>query len=287
MFLGSSEDSLDELARYAGETVSLGQRVRIIDIAADAGRGMGVWEELHGLAATPARFSDLVREKGYEIHGCPADAYLPQLTEWAGRDEDELASWLEARMEFCLRALGADRANGARARIARRFALIYAAGCLAAEFGILPWTWKEMLWAVKACYDRVILPPDALTEHTPERSIAVVRDYIERNGHGFIDTGLRRRSLTKEDLQSAGGAVHRGQDGRREFLFTNAQFRGDVCAGLPAEEVYGDLKAAVLVHCQAGGKWGVTRDLPEPLGRIRVISVKEAILEWRPPEVVA
>jgi putative DNA primase/helicase len=187
-------------------------------------------------------------------------------------------------MEFCLRALGADRANGARARIARRFALVYAAGCLAAEFGILPWTWKEMLQAVKDCYGRVILPPDALTEHTPERSIAAVRDYIERNGHRFIDTGSRRRSLTKEDLQSAGGAVHRRHDGTREFLFTSAQFRGEICDGLPAEQVYGDLKAAVLVHCQEGGKWSVTRDLPEPLGRVRVISVKAAILKWKPPE---
>ncbi len=185
-------------------------------------------------------------------------------------------------MEFCLRALGADRANGARARIARRFALVYAAGCLAEKFGILPWTWKEMLKAVMDCYDRVILPPDALTTHTPKRSIATVRDYIERNGHRFIDTGSRRRPVTKEDLQSAGGVVHQRHDGTREFLFTNAQFRGEICDGLPAEQVYGDLKAAVLVHCQEGGKWSVTRDLPEPLGRVRMISVEEAILEQEP-----
>lgn len=76
--------------------------------------------------------------------------------------------------------------------------------------------------------------------------------------------------------------MHRGQDGRREFLFTNAQFRGEICDGLPADQVNGDLKAAVLVHCQEGGKWSVTRDLPEPLGRVRMISVKEAILKWRP-----
>ncbi|HEX8232453.1 MAG TPA: hypothetical protein VF559_03780, partial [Caulobacteraceae bacterium] len=68
-------------------------------------------------------------------------------------------------------------------------------------------------------------------------------------------------------------------DGKREFLFTSGQFRGPVCAGLPADQVYSDLKAAGFVYWQKGEKWSVTRDLPEPLGRARMISVQENIMD--------
>ncbi len=85
--------------------------------------------------------------------------------------------------------------------------------------------------------------------------------------------------MSGDDLRSAGGVVHRRPDGKREFLFTNDQFRGPVCAGLPADQVYSDLKAAGLVYWQKGGKWSVTRDLPEPLGRVRMISIKEMIVD--------
>jgi putative DNA primase/helicase len=229
-FLGSSEHSLDELARHAGESVSLGQRVRIVDIAADAGRGMGVWEELHGLATTPARFSDLVRERAHEIYGCPADAYLTHFVEWIGRDADELEAWLKARMEVCLRALGADRASGARARVARRFALVYAAGRLAAKFGILPWARKEMLQAVKDCYDRVILPPDALREATADRE-------ADAEAHA-AEVAARIRRWIADDARFAATVGADFDPGRvDDYEVIHDRDRGEAVALVPRERL--------------------------------------------------
>jgi hypothetical protein len=68
-----------------------------------------------------------------------------QLADRIGRDEDGPRSWLEKRMDYYLANVALDQSGGVRARIARRFALVYAADRLASEFGILPWTWKEAL----------------------------------------------------------------------------------------------------------------------------------------------
>ena len=51
------ERSLDALAAFLKEEVSPGQRARIVDIDANAGRGMGVWHRVHPAGTPPARFS--------------------------------------------------------------------------------------------------------------------------------------------------------------------------------------------------------------------------------------
>ena len=63
LFLGTSERTQAEMARDAGMRLQGGQVVRNVDVRADAGRGMGVWEELHG-ARSPAAFSDRFRANG-------------------------------------------------------------------------------------------------------------------------------------------------------------------------------------------------------------------------------
>ena len=51
-----------------------------------------------------------------------------------------------------------------------------------------------------------------------------------------------------------------------------------MCAGLSARLALRHLADAGLLNVQEGGKTTVTRDFPGPLGRARVVSVREEIL---------
>jgi hypothetical protein len=90
-----------------------------------------------------------------------------------------------------------------------------------------------------------------------------------------------RGSLTKDELAAAPGAVYPRRGGGREFVFDYGRFEHGPCAGLLVGLALLHLGDARLLNVQEGGKTTVTRDFPEPLGRARVVSVKEEILRRR------
>jgi putative DNA primase/helicase len=277
-YLGSSEESQDEMARAAAQTLTWGQRVRSSDITADAGRGLGVWEELHSTVITPALFADRLRNAALEYHGAAGDAFLERLVDATCTQQEWVTKFLSTRIKKFLSAVGSSGWDTAQTRIATRFALVYAAGSLAFKFGVLPWDWKHRLWAVTTCYQRIIVPAEALAPHTASDVIAAVRSYISGNKDRFIDLGSKT-AITKDELDAAYGVIYPSKKGKVEYLIANRRFRNAVCAGLPAERVFEDLCAAGLMNVQQGGKRGVTRDFPRPLKRARVISIKHEILE--------
>ena len=131
-FLSTGETPIgDKIAENGGKPMA-GQAVRVLDIPADAGAGMGVFEELHGFKNS-AQLADAF--KGMKDYGHAARAFLQRLA-----DDPEDA---RQRVENHMRAFEKDNcpagADGQVKRVLRRFALIAAAGQLAADFGVLPW----------------------------------------------------------------------------------------------------------------------------------------------------
>src|SRR6266446_4954990 len=60
LFLSSGELSLADKMAEAGKRVRAGQEVRLVDVPADAGAGMGIFEDLHG-AASPGELAEILR----------------------------------------------------------------------------------------------------------------------------------------------------------------------------------------------------------------------------------
>ncbi|WP_428492537.1 DUF927 domain-containing protein [Rhodopila sp.] len=277
LYMGSTEHSQDQLATICGHPLAAGQLVRLVDVAADAGCGMGVLEELHDPTTSPSRFSDKLRDAALQCYGTAGHAFLEQLVEWTHADPEAAAVYIERRMNFYLRHVNANAWGGPVARVARLFAFVYASGRLANKFGVLPWPWKDMLGAVSTVHQRILLPANAIALRTPKSSIDAVAGYITTNRDRFVDL-TKRTSMTAAELQSAYGILYPTGSGSKEFLFANERFRNAVCAGLPADEVLSHLAAANFLRVQKGGKRTVTRDFPKPLGKARVISIKAAIV---------
>ena len=113
-YLGSSEETLDEMAKVARQTITWGHRVRGSDIRADAGRGMGVWEELHSPSRSPAAFADRLRKAAHEYHGVAGHAFLLALVEAVCTRREWVGKFVHARMKAYLKAVGAHGWNAAQ-----------------------------------------------------------------------------------------------------------------------------------------------------------------------------
>jgi len=134
MFLSTGELSLNDKIAEAGKRSRAGQSVRVIDIPADAGKGLGAFDTLHGFTSGAALADQLKR--GGEAHsGHAARAFLEQIT-------NDLAATVEVLREYMAAWLAANtppKSDGQVGRVAARCALVAAAGELATALGILPW----------------------------------------------------------------------------------------------------------------------------------------------------
>jgi len=85
VFLSTGEISLADHMMTVGRQVHAGQEVRIIFIAADASKGMGCFEDLHG-AASPDQFANQLNSATQAYYGTPSIAFLQR---WAFRSRPE------------------------------------------------------------------------------------------------------------------------------------------------------------------------------------------------------
>ena len=106
----------------------------MIDIPADAGAGMGLFETLHGFNR-PAGLAEALRDATQRHYGHAARAFLKRLVADLPAIKDEVREMIgDIVHKIC--PIGAD---GQVQRVARRFALVACAGEMAISFGVVPW----------------------------------------------------------------------------------------------------------------------------------------------------
>ncbi len=176
-FLSTGEISLAAKLAEDGLTSMAGQETRFIDLEADAGAGMGTFENIHG-AETAAAFADAINKLCHEHYGHAARAYLKPLLSDPGEAVAEAQHLMDVFMSHaCPQHLAAQVT-----RAAKRFALVAAAGELAALWGILPWPGGTAMDAASRMFREWLErrgTPGALESM---RALAQVRAMIEKHG---------------------------------------------------------------------------------------------------------
>lgn len=147
IFLSTGEIALEDKIREGGGQIAAGMSVRIIDLRADAGAGLGIFENLHG-APDAAAFAQSIRTAAGQCYGTAARAFLRAIVPDLDRIRLELAG---LRKDFTVAALppGAD---GQVRRVADRFALVAAAGDLASALGVTGWPVGTAREAALRCF---------------------------------------------------------------------------------------------------------------------------------------
>eukprot|EP01037_Dinobryon_pediforme_P016102 gene16102-16278_t len=176
MILSSGEVGLSDLARLTRtkERTYAGQELRLLDIDADQGRGLGCWHKLHD-APSAAAFSETVKGAALENYGHA----LPLFVERLLLDEVRLIErFRQFEAEF-LRDVLRDGDHGQIRRGAQRFAVVAAAGELASELDVAPWPAGEAHLGAVTLFKRWAEKFGRTAAREDADVIRVVRRYLE------------------------------------------------------------------------------------------------------------
>ncbi|MFN9585648.1 MAG: DUF927 domain-containing protein [Pseudomonadaceae bacterium] len=148
LFLSTGEKTLAQHMAEAHKELKAGMEVRLLAVPADASKGLGLFEVLHGFDDAAA-LSDALKARAGRFYGSPALAFLSALCE-PGKLRGYAAMVRSTVERFTADALPAS-ASGQAQRAAARFGLAAAAGELATALGVTGWPDGTATHAARVC----------------------------------------------------------------------------------------------------------------------------------------
>lgn len=272
LFLSAGEVGLADLVTEGGGKVRAGQQVRVLDIAADAGAGLGLFEQLPP-GVTAGQFSDALKCGCATNYGHAMPAFLRKLV----ADPAKARTALRTMADKLAAALTPPDATGQVRRAAARFALIGSAGELATLWGLTGWATGEAERAARTCFQAWMDGRGTTGAAEPAAMLAQVRAFLEQHGESRF-TPWDADAHAPRTVNRCG--FRRPTDGGPEFYVERESFRTEICKGFDPAAV-----ARVLADHGALMKEGgnCTRKERLPDGRhLRVYRIGPAIWEATP-----
>lgn len=267
LFLSAGEVGLSDVVVQGGGKVRAGQEVRVIDLPADAGAGMGLFEALPA-GLTPGAFADTLKAEASKCYGHALPAFLHALVADPAKARDTLRA---LRDELTAELAPAD-ADGQVRRVAHRFALIAAAGELATAYRLTGWQTGEAEQAARTCFNAWLAGRGTAGAAEPAAMLSQVRAFLEAHG----DSRFTRWDASGDGARTINRAGFRKQgDDGPTFYIDREVFRREVCAGFNHAAV-----ARVLIDLGAleTGSGEATRKERLPDGRpMRVYRIGPAL----------
>jgi hypothetical protein len=289
-FLVTSNLSLDALAAKARQTVDEAHHGRLISVPLPAG-GHGIFEKLHGKADAVALCKRL-RAISAQHPGVASRKLLRSLVGWRARNEAGLVSWIKRRRAFYLKKVP-KAVNGTErnlSRIHEKMATLYAAGCLATKFGIVPWTFRSIRKALVACtrdHVALVARENAAASFQGAEPFNRLRGYVREHGATFID--LRSgtvRETDDHDHSACQGYIHEHQENGLEYLFPDRRFEEVVGGAQAAKSLKAELARRGHIEMAAGSGWErysvkrvIGRRADRKPNRRQVIAIRAAAFE--------
>jgi putative DNA primase/helicase len=297
LFLSDGEISLANHMEQAGKGTKAGHDVRMAHIAADAGRGLGVYETLNGFDSGAA-LSDHLVGKAQQHYGTAGMAFIEYAVQHAGELSDALPSAVtEMAREIC----PAD-SHGQVARVATRFALVGMAGELATTAGITGWAVGEAQGAARACFAAWLDGRGGAGNVEHVSILRQVSGFFQAHGEArfvwwhratddhkpnTINRAGFKRLLTRDGTAISSNAEHHkaygdrvhpadAEDSRQEYFVLSEVFRDEICKGFNPKTVTRLLIERGLLMTDSDG--GATRRERLPgMGAARVYRFKPEI----------
>ena len=226
LFLSAGEIGLAQHMADGGKKAKAGQEVRLVDMEADAGKGLGLFDTLHGYP-DGAALSTAIKVAAARHHGHGVIEFARVLAESA----DELPALIKREMAlFVQSCLPPGECGGQVYRVCERFALVAVAGELATANGITGWQPGEALNAVKRCFAEWLAARGGSTNAEPGAMIEAVRSFISKHEEArFTDLDLDHTGTYRPTINRAGWRRKVGEG--REYLIDPNVFKTEVCAG--------------------------------------------------------
>jgi putative DNA primase/helicase len=299
LFLSAGEISLAQHMQTVGKTVKAGQDLRLCDIPADAGSGLGAFENLHGIDSGAA-FSDVATRAAARHYGSAGVAFIQHVID----TQDGIAQRTKQAIDVIATAWIPTGSSGQVHRVGRRFALVAAAGELATAAGLTGWPVGEATWAAKACFDAWLSARGGSGNAEEYAMLAQVRNFIQLHGAGRFTWWHRagddhapntlsragyRRMVTAEGKPIKANADHQREYGEKindtdaeqtsvEYFVFPEVFDKELCQGFDSLAVKRLLRDKGHLETESGGRLDRRETLPG-MGKARVIKIKASILD--------
>ena len=273
--LSAGELSLEQHMRIINRKPTAGQELRMAEIDADAAAKMGVLEKLHGRSSARA-FIEELNARAHSYYGAVGRAYLERLV----KDQTSAEAFLKTLSDEVQRILAmylTPKAGPQVQRVARRCALLAAAGELATRYGLTGWEPRAATAAVGKCL-AAWMNAFGYGDREERKLLEQVRAFFELHGSD------RFESLTPSDkepiIHNRCGFYDRDT---KEYLVLPLSFRNEVCAGFNFQFATHALKEKKWLSAGAD-KTSRTRELPG-MGMTRVYVIDSGMWQTDLPEL--
>jgi uncharacterized protein (DUF927 family) len=266
LFLTTGETDLSTMISSTGKRSFAGQELRLADIEADAGKSMGIFENLHDMN-TPAELADHLRAVSSQVHGAILHAYLVRLVEEMNdpTQRPQRLHWLkETQDQFMIYAVP-PAASGQVNRVAKRFALVAAGGELATHYGLTGWAKGEAIDAVLICFNSWLQRRGTAGQGEAEQLLQQVAEFFERHGESrfsLIGTKSKQPTLNRAGFRRV---VTCGMDTENhvyEYFVLPEIFKKELCNGFEPRWAAKVLVEKKLLRQGNDGKAQVLQRLP-------------------------
>ncbi len=292
MFLSSGEKTLAAHMATVGKKTDVGMDVRMLEIPADPGAGLGLFDVLHD-KPTGTALTNHLKAACSKYYGTAARAFISRLVS----ERLQQAATIIDQVSRFVREVVPDEAHGQIHRAAARFALVAVAGEMASAWGVTGWP-KNVAWdAAKVCFADWLKARGTVGNAEDEAIKARIRLRFEMDGESRFT-----RLSTGAILYEADGKVpdpddhapktisrlgYRMRDpvsGLIKYYVLPEAFRQEICAGLDVNRVCRLLAEMGALETTTGaGNMLQTRITPEAKssksGRAKVYCVTSAIYE--------
>jgi uncharacterized protein (DUF927 family) len=304
LFLSSGEIGLARMNAEAGRSTKAGQEVRLVDIPADAGCGLGLFEELHD-ATTADAFTREIKAATSRCYGTALREYLKELMRMMRAESvlftERLRGQIAAMVDAWLAVTPA--AGGQVRRVAGRFALVGVAGDLATQAGLTAWPQHAASEAASVCFRAWVADRGTVGAREDAQAAIQLRDFVLGAASArfedwhiapvdaqVVDTSKppveRFRTQNRVGWRQF-GPLASGRSGWRYFL--TAPGMSEALKGLSIKDAVRTLAASGLIVSStrpsdvSKGVHAITQNVPG-LGKVRLYQLADDILAADPGE---
>ncbi len=247
LFLSTGEVGLaDKVAEDGRKKVTAGQAVRVVDIPADAGAGLGLFEDLHG-AENGDKFARMLGEATEKTYGTPLRAFLQQLS----LRLDDAIPLVAAFVKQFIEENCPGNADGQVRRVCARFGLVAAAGELGREFGVLPWPQGEANRAAVTCFKAWLVQRGGTGAAEVQAGIDQVVAFFEINGASRFESW---GNLSDNKVINRAGFRRKNDMDEWEYYVFPLVFKNDICRGFDSRMLAAELIQREMLMPDKNGK---------------------------------
>ena len=278
MLLSAGEVGIGQHMASVNKTARAGQELRLVDLPADAGAGMGVFENLHDFD-TPQALAQHLGKAADAYHGTAGRAFLEHIVSRA----DALKTHMRTAVDRCAAEWVPEAAGGQVHRVARRFAVVAAAGEMATAAGLTGWPEGESDRAARRCFNDWLSTRGGLGNSEDRQMLSQVRRFLELHGEGRFTDWARAdddhapRTLSRAGFRKATKDAT-GDVESWDFYILPETFRQEICAGFDPKAVLRVLRDGGHLRPDKGRPFDCRPRLPG-LGKATVYCIGPSIFE--------